>query len=84
MTKDKWQGHFKGGSQWKRDRDFGIKDKRFWKDWERAKRRDGGMNLQCPKQAWQEYDEWKNGQPSEYEDSRWRQCRSHRKKLVRR
>ncbi len=49
---------FKGGSKGKRDRDFGIKDKDFWKWWENEKRKTGQGDIKNTDDAWQAYQDY--------------------------
>ncbi|HAC26032.1 MAG TPA: hypothetical protein DCE81_14050 [Cytophagales bacterium] len=56
----------KGGKQWGRDRDFGIKDPAFWQWWHRVgKKLYGGKDITTKEQAEEIYQDWIDmGKPS--------------------
>ena len=55
------KGAFKGGKIGTRDRDFGIKNKDFWKSWDTFKQKTGEPNIKSLKDARGWYDLWKQG-----------------------
>jgi hypothetical protein len=57
--------HMKGGKQNSRDKDFGIKDKKFWRWWHRkGKPENGGGDIENKQQADQIYKDWiERGKP---------------------
>jgi len=48
---------FRGGKKKKRDRDFGIKDREFWRWWHREKRHYGGDDIE-PEDIWEIFEDW--------------------------
>jgi len=55
------EGKFKGGKKNKRDRDFGIQDKKFWDWWHKFKQKYGYPDIETANDAWDWYDQWKHG-----------------------
>ncbi len=55
------KGSFKGGKIGARDRDFGIKDKKFWKAWDQYKQKTGEPNVKSSNDLKEWYDLWKQG-----------------------
>ncbi len=56
----------KGGKKAARDRNFGIKDKKFWKAWEKHKQKLPGKgrdkDIKSAQQAKEAYKKWKSGE----------------------